>query len=90
MNQIIEVKITDLMRKTIYNNVKYHSVNNRKTLVGNEGKLAGFAGEEIVKVYLSFLQDACRDSFDYDYVLPNGYTIDVKSKGNCKHMPAMY
>lgn len=89
MDTIIEVKITDEMRQSIENNVKFNSVNNHKTLVGNEGKVAGFAGEEIVRAYLPFLEKDGTNYFDYDFVLPDGHTIDVKSKGNCKSAPKM-
>lgn len=86
MSEIIQVPITNDMFQRIQAKAQERGILNKKTLVSGEGNIAGFAGEEIVKAYMPFLKDETDSKF-YDFIFPNGYTVDVKSKGNCKFAP---
>jgi len=85
-DQLVWVPLTPEDKQDILNNSKQRGTLNKRTLVGGEGNDAGFGGELILKIYAPFLSYAA-DNPNWDFVTPNGLTIDVKSKGNCRVEP---
>lgn len=71
-----EVAITD---KVLYKCVKKAQKLGRlrNSITKGEGNIAGYVGEEIAK---QVLKAKSVDSYDYDLVLANGETVDVKTK----------
>jgi hypothetical protein len=89
---IIAVTITPEMKERIIANCQARggNLNSRTILQDGEANEGGFAGEEIVKAYLPFIQPAPKTNkqyFNYDFFLPNGKKLDVKSKGNNRFRP---
>lgn len=54
----------------------------RQSITRGQGNLAGFVGEEIALKVLggTIINDETTWNIDYDLVLPNGLTVDVKTK----------
>ena len=90
MSNIITVPIPPDIRKKIISDSESRGRLNNGTLVNGEGNIGGFAGEAIVQLYLPFLKPSSnlkKELYNFDFKLPNGKKIDVKSKGNCKFAP---
>jgi len=47
------------------------------SILRGEGNVAGFVGEVILA---ELLQADHRNTYDYDFILPSGRTVDVKTK----------
>ena len=73
---MIEILITDTMLQAATKRGQYQM--NRNSFMKGAGNLPGFLGEEILKSIRPDLE--LKDTFDYDFISPNGKTIDVKSK----------
>lgn len=92
--KVVQVQITSEMRQRIVSQGKSRGsrLNTRTILSDGEANNGGFGGEEIVKAYLPFLTNAPtanNEYYNYDFLLPNGMTLDVKSKGNNKYYPTV-
>ena len=73
---VIEKKISpDMVDKAVSKAIQMGQLNN--SITKGKGNISGFLGEEIVK---NFLHAEEKNSYDYDIVLPNKKTIDVKTK----------
>lgn len=73
---MIEVKIT----KEMYDKAKERADNEplyKNSITKNEGRLAGFLGEEI---FLSLYGGDIEDTYDFDILTNNGVKVDVKTK----------
>ena len=71
-----EVKITKLMKEIAIEKAKsLPSLNN--SIMQGQGNYVGFLGEEVAKEVLGC---SSKNTYDYDLVLPNGKTVDVKTK----------
>lgn len=75
-NGIVEVKITDEMTVAAATKAAEMGRLNNSIMKG-EGNIAGFLGEEIARVILG---GRTSNTYDYDLVLDDGLTIDVKTK----------
>jgi hypothetical protein len=89
---IIPVIIEEADKKKIIDESQARGRLNSRTIVDGEGNIGGFGGEHIVQKYLPFLKPASvrnKEYVNFDFVLPNGKRVDVKSKGNCKVAPTI-
>jgi len=82
---IVPVPIPEIAKQKIIIDSDNRGKLNHRTIVDGEGNIGGFGGEYIVGAYLPFLKPLSTKNFDF--VMPNGMKIDVKSKGNCKSRP---
>lgn len=73
---IREINITNRMREVAHKFAKQLGVL-KNSITRGQGNVIGFLGETMVSKYLKVVH---RQSYDYDFVLPNGETIDVKTK----------
>ena len=83
-SQIVEVPISDQVRKICEAKAQDQGVLNNRTIVKGEGKASGIAGEFIVGKYLSSnLVEYREGDRNYDFISRNrGIKIDVKTKSN--------
>jgi hypothetical protein len=73
---MIEIKITPAMvQKAKTKAAQMGALNN--SIRQGDGNLVGFLGEQIAQQVLGATE---KNSYHYDLVLPNGQTIDVKTK----------
>lgn len=73
---MVEIKVTDEMLLSARDKAAEMGTLNNSILRGS-GSIAGFIGEEIAKVVLG---GNLNNTYDYDLVLDNGKTVDVKTK----------
>lgn len=73
---MVEVKVTDEMLLSARDKAAEMGTLNNSILRGS-GSIAGFIGEEIAKVVLG---GNLNNTYDYDLILDNGKTVDVKTK----------
>ena len=66
---------TDMINKAREKSLKMGQLN--KSITKGDGNLSGFLGEELVKLLLRAEE---KNTYNYDLVLPNKKTIDVKTK----------
>jgi hypothetical protein len=86
--QILWVPLSAADLSDIGDAAKKRGTLNTRTLIKGEGNFAGFAGERLLKHFVPTLHDET-DNPQWDFKTPSGITIDVKSKGNCKHVPEL-
>jgi hypothetical protein len=79
--EILEVRITSEMKRTIDQVTKDMGVLNKSTLVNGEGNRAGIAGELLVHSIIPSLAHVNEINWDFSD-LASGLKIDVKTKGN--------
>jgi hypothetical protein len=73
---MIEVEITDEM--VINARKKAREMGKLKnSILGGQGSVGGFIGEQIA---LQVLGGEWKNSYEYDMILPDGRTVDVKTK----------
>jgi hypothetical protein len=76
---MIAVKVSDEMLINSRNKAKELG-NLRRSITRGQGNLAGFVGEEIALKVLGGKFDNLEKNVDYDIILPNEKTVDVKTK----------
>jgi hypothetical protein len=73
---MIEIQITpEMVQKAKVKAAQMGTLNN--SIRQGDGNLVGFIGEQIAQQVLGANE---QNSYDYDLVLPNGMTVDVKTK----------
>ena len=70
----IEISL-DMIESARQKSVEMGMLNN--SIIRGRGNITGFIGEQVA---LQCLGGALNNTFDYDIVLPNGRTVDVKTK----------
>lgn len=75
-HQIKEIEVTDGMRNRA--SILANDLGElRNSITGGAGNIIGFIGETLLGQYLGIEPV---HSYDYDFVLPDGRTVDVKTK----------
>ena len=73
---MIEIQITpEMVQKAKVKSAQMGALNN--SIRQGDGNVVGFIGEQIAQQVLGATE---RNSYHYDLVLPNGLTVDVKTK----------
>jgi len=73
---MLEVQITpEMVQKAKMKAAHMGTLNN--SIRQGDGNVVGFIGEQIAQQVLGATE---RNSYDYDLILPNGQTVDVKTK----------
>lgn len=73
---MIEIEITTEMKEKAYKKT-LEMPDLKNSVTKNDGVYAGFLGEEVAKVVMGGVE---KNTYDYDLVLEDGKTVDVKSK----------